>query len=970
MVNSSAEVFDTNTGSTVPLPAGETPILVDGGGNKVLVTTGSDLRVRNVAANTERIVDTTTGIGGAVELSDFFKSGLAMSRDGELVVFPSSNSATLKGSLYASRGAGTPVDLAQQLTGANLNRSAAEPAISADGRYVAFRWSGFLAGCTSPGPECVAVVRYDTTTGSTEVVSRTPTGTEAGGFDGLPAISGDGRYVAWISTAFDVVPGLTLRRLRGFGFEGTNLVASPCCPLLRAHVPMPASPPASFVYPPVIPEPPIPAGQPLALRAFTGYVGGFLDTISPDGRYIGGEDGASIPTGVARYDLQSGDVKRIQLIGHGRMSGNGRYVGLPDCRWDLDSGQQVKLTPNTVCTERTSAISGDGNTVLVIEPYPPRGVAEPSWLWRPGTSLIQFTVTVPGYEVLRRAWFNADGTTLTVLRLPTIGCADACGQLVRFDTITGASRVLPMPPPRHVDVSEDGRYVAFVSADANIVPGLAGGPLRAYRLDVTSGAIALVHEAADEVATSSSGRVAYVAIGPVTADGALEQGPRLHVWEPGRDRIIDWAPDGRPPDFHPGDAIAGRMVISGDGRTIAWWTLARNLVPEVAYAHMVVAKLDALTTAVGSTAVVPERLLDTRPDTQSGYVGPKPAAGQTIELQVTGVGAAAVPADATSVVLNVTATEANADGFVTVWPCGTERPTASNLNVRRGQTVPNLAAVKVGIGGTVCLFVQTSMHMLADVTGWYPAGASFTPVVPERLLDTRPDALIGYGGAKPHGGETMQLRVAGAGTTNVPTDAAAVVLNVTGTEATGDGFVTVWPCGTDRPTASNLNLVGGGTRPNLVAVKLGTDGDVCLYTQTGTHIAADIAGWFPNGSSFTPVVPERLLDTRPDAQIGYSGPMPAPGQTVELHVVDAGTTNTPSDATTVLLNLTGTQAGGNGFVTAWPCGADKPTASNLNLVAGETAPNLVDVKIGAGGNVCLFTQSGTHLVADIAGYDR
>ena len=1062
--NGDADVIDTNTGSTVPLPTGETPILVDGAGNKVLVTTGSDLRVRNVAASTERIVDTTTGIGGAVELSDFYKSGFAMSRDGELVVFPSFNSTTLRGSLYASRGAGAPVDLAQQLGDSSLNRSAAEPAISADGRYVAFRWTDVLGGCTVPVLNCgVEVVRYDTTTGSTEVVSRTPSGTEAAGFDGMPAISGDGRYVAWISTAFDLVPGLTLRRLRGylrdmttatthllataddafnygyaasisddgrrvamsfsgvigsgtrtyigpvarlvdltdgtvqvlgpsaggspdgqessprvsasgtdvlFGFNGTNLVAAPCCPLVRAHVPMPASPPVALVYPPVITEPPIPTGPPLSLRGFAGYVGGSLDTVSPDGRYVGGEDGASIPTGVARYDLQSGDVTRLRLIGHGRMSTNGRYVGLPDCRSDLENGQQVKLTPNTVCTERTSAISGDGNTVLVVEPYVPAGVAEPTWLWHPGTSLIQFTTTVPGYEVLHRAWLNEDGTTLTVWRMPATGCGDACGQVVRFDTTTGASRVLPMPPPRTVDVSVDGRYVAFVSTDANIVPGLASGPLRAYRLDVASGAIALVHEDAVEVAMSSSGRVAYTAIGPVTEDGALAQGPRVHIWEPGRDRIIDRASDGKPPDFHSGDAISHSIVISGDGLTVAWLTWARNLVPGTVFQDMVVAKLDAMTTAPGSTAVVPERLLDTRPDTQAGYVGAKPAAGQTIELQVTGVGTTAVPADATSVIINVTATEANADGFVTVWPCGTDRPTASNLNVRRGQTVPNLVTVKVGIDGRVCLYTQVSMHLLADVAGWYPAGASFTPVVPERLLDTRPDALIGYRGAKPLGGETVQLRVAGAGTTNVPTNAAAVVLNVTGTEATADGFVTVWPCGTSRPNASNLNLVGGGTRPNLVVVKLGTDGAVCLFTQAGTHLVADIAGWFPSGSSFTPVVPERLLDTRPDSQIGYSGPTPAPGQTVELHVISTGTTNTPSDAKSVLLNLTGAQASGDGFVTAWPCGADKPTASNLNLVVGETAPNLVDVRVGVGGNVCLFTQSGTHLVADIAGYDR
>jgi hypothetical protein len=44
------------------------------------------------------------------------------------------------------------------------------------------------------------------------------------------------------------------------------------------------------------------------------------------------------------------------------------------------------------------------------------------------------------------------------------------------------------------------------------------------------------------------------------------------------------------------------------------------------------------------------------------------------------------------------------------------------------------------------------------------------------------------------------------------------------------------------------------------------------------------------------------------------------------------------------------------------------TASNLNLTAGGTTPNLVVAKIGVGGLVCLFTQTGTHLIADINGY--
>jgi hypothetical protein len=57
-----------------------------------------------------------------------------------------------------------------------------------------------------------------------------------------------------------------------------------------------------------------------------------------------------------------------------------------------------------------------------------------------------------------------------------------------------------------------------------------------------------------------------------------------------------------------------------------------------------------------------------------------------------------------------------------------------------------------------------------------------------------------------------------------------------------------------------------------------------------------------------------------------------------------------------------------GFVTVWPCGQTMPTASNLNLTAGLTTPNLVISKIGDSGKICIYTQNPAHLIPDIAGY--
>ena len=74
----------------------------------------------------------------------------------------------------------------------------------------------------------------------------------------------------------------------------------------------------------------------------------------------------------------------------------------------------------------------------------------------------------------------------------------------------------------------------------------------------------------------------------------------------------------------------------------------------------------------------------------------------------------------------------------------------------------------------------------------------------------------------------MSLVVDGTG--GVPgSDVGAVVLNVTVTRPTTAGFVTVYPDGSARPVASNLNFSPGETVPNLVVAPVGSDGKVDFY---------------------------------------------------------------------------------------------------------------------------------------------
>jgi CSLREA domain-containing protein len=370
----------------------------------------------------------------------------------------------------------------------------------------------------------------------------------------------------------------------------------------------------------------------------------------------------------------------------------------------------------------------------------------------------------------------------------------------------------------------------------------------------------------------------------------------------------------------------------------------------------------------------PARLLETRPGLttvdglfQGGGLVPR---GGTVELTVAGRGG--VPLEAESVALNVTVTEAVGAGFVTVYPCGSDRPLASSLNFVAGETVPNAVVARVGTGGAVCLFVSEGTQLVVDVTGHFPAGSAFNSVVPARFLETRPNLATVDGlfnGVGPMlRDSTLELHVAGRG--DVPADATAVVLNVTVTEPVAPGFVTVYPCGDARPLASNLNFVGGQTVPNQVIAKIGAGGNVCLYTSESTQVVADVGGYFSAQSSFISLLPARLMETRPgfgtvDGQFQGIGRLQG-GTTLALKVTDRGGVSANADS--VVLNVTATDATNAGFVTVFPCGQAQPLASSLNYLAGQIVPNSVIAKVGSGGTVCLFVSADTHLVVDVDGY--
>jgi alpha-tubulin suppressor-like RCC1 family protein len=240
-------------------------------------------------------------------------------------------------------------------------------------------------------------------------------------------------------------------------------------------------------------------------------------------------------------------------------------------------------------------------------------------------------------------------------------------------------------------------------------------------------------------------------------------------------------------------------------------------------------------------------------------------------------------------------------------------------------------------------------------------GLTFVPTAPVRVLDTRTG--VGTGGeiGPIQSGLFLDL------TARVPASATTVVLNLTGTQPTVTTRVQVAPTNVNLPDISSLYLVPGETRATQVTVKVNREvsgeRQIFLYNRnnTGTvHLIADLAGYYTTDAAarFTSIAPRRVLDTRATAPVG-------PASTVEVNLSGV----VPASATAVTINLTGTAPTSNTYVTAYPSGTTLPTASSLNLAAGQTVPNLVTVAVGANRRITLYNSVGrVHLIADLAGY--
>ena len=79
---------------------------------------------------------------------------------------------------------------------------------------------------------------------------------------------------------------------------------------------------------------------------------------------------------------------------------------------------------------------------------------------------------------------------------------------------------------------------------------------------------------------------------------------------------------------------------------------------------------------------------------------------------------------------------------------------------------------------------------------------------------------------------------------NLPSTAAAYLINATVVPAARLGYLTFWPVGSEQPLVSALNALDDAVVSNAVIVQVGENSGVAIYATDQTHLIIDASGFF------------------------------------------------------------------------------------------------------------------------------
>jgi hypothetical protein len=365
-----------------------------------------------------------------------------------------------------------------------------------------------------------------------------------------------------------------------------------------------------------------------------------------------------------------------------------------------------------------------------------------------------------------------------------------------------------------------------------------------------------------------------------------------------------------------------------------------------------------------------------------------------VTFPVAGVGD--IPANATAVTGVLTVISPTALGYLSLTPTPVPHPTTSNLNFPKGDSrstgmTVTLNGNNTGTGdGTLSVTYSagagTSADFYFDVTGYFivgTEGATYKTVTPNRLVDTRVNNGIS---GKIKAGTATQFIVVDRNPTNdltnVPSNAVAVTGNLTITDQSAAGHLTLTPDAQSSPTTASIYTPKGDIRATGLTMMLSEDGTlwVTFVSTAGatTSVVFDVTGYFVDGpvgagATYVPVTPNRLVDSR--VKNGISSkllPYASRSFQVTNRVPSDATKNIPSSAIAITGTLTVTGATALGWLALTTTQINHPGTSTINFPKYDTRANGVTVPLGAGGKewVALGSGKGSYasVVFDVSGY--
>lgn len=591
----------------------------------------------------------------------------------------------------------------------------------ADGRFVTFAsWGQDLV----PGQVTLAYVSVyetDLSTGATRIVSHDATSptTTGNGPSTVPAISTDGRWIAYESGASNLVAGMT----RGnpdwdvFLYDrltGENILVSHRQGELLT------------------------GGNGASYSPWVSADGAYVAFLSTATDLIAGEVLAhSFGTDVFLYDRLAGTTTLVSrsaiapsqtgngMSGDYVASADGRFIAFTSSAADLVVGQQ------------------DSNSTWDVFVFD-RILGAVSLVSRQAGSSV-----AASNDMSQTPSISADGRFIAFYGQGAnlIPFQSGIGGIFLFDQLTGNNTLVSHPPgspstavsiSAQPQISADGSAVAYRSTATNLVAGQSdpsGMTFDVFVFDRASGVNTLVSRSAasafetgnadslNPVISADGNRVAFESFATDLVPGQIDTNGALDVFEfdrlSGTTILVSRTPGSA---VTTGNAGSNGPLLSTDVNLVAFNSDATNLVlsDANASADAFLFRAASFGSAGSLSPLDPCRLVDTR--SGSGLAGGSAiAASSTRDFTLTGL--CGVPADVTALSLNVTITQPRAAGSVDVFPAGLPTPPTAIVSFVAGQTRANNAIVSLGgtPSGTVTVRNAStgSVHVILDVNGFF-----------------------------------------------------------------------------------------------------------------------------------------------------------------------------------------------------------------------------------------------------------